>query len=224
MPRATKDAPVSKGALPDREVLLRFIADHPQKAYKREIAKAFGLKGEARVELKDLLRSLEEDGLVEKKRKSLVRPGALPPVAVLDITTRDADGELIARPAEWLDEDGVAPAVLVRQQSGTSRARGKVSMAGLGDRILAKIFPSGDRAGPAYTARVIKVIDKSHSATMGVFKSTPGGGGRILPIDKRGEEWWSTPITRAKPGMAIWWKSTLRGWAASALPAPRSTR
>ena len=69
------------GVIPPRDVLLRFIADHPEQASKREIAKAFGLKGEARVELKALLKSFEEDGFLEKRRKSLVRPGALPQTA-----------------------------------------------------------------------------------------------------------------------------------------------
>jgi ribonuclease R len=147
------------GVVPPREVLLRFIADHPDQASKREISKAFGLKGDARVELKDLLRDLEDEGLLQKSRKSLIRPGALPPVTVLDITTRDKDGELIGRPAEWSEENGVAPAVLIRQSSSNRGDRAKVPTAGLGDRIVAKIFPSKDRVGPAYTARVIKIID-----------------------------------------------------------------
>src|SRR6218665_3921795 len=89
---ATSGDSIIQGMLPPRDVILRFIADHPEKASKRELAKAFGLKGESRVELKDLLRSLEEEGLVQKNRKSLIRPGALPPVTVIDITTRDKDG------------------------------------------------------------------------------------------------------------------------------------
>jgi ribonuclease R len=187
--RAAKAAPaetqtIVHGEVPPREVLLRFIAENPQQASKREIAKAFGLKGEARVELKALLRSLEEDGLVEKKRKSLIRPGGLPPVTVLDITIRDIDGELIGRPAEWLDDDGVAPAVLIKQ-SAVAKAKGKVPVAGLGDRVLAKIFPAKERGGPAYTARIIKILDKRQDVVLGVFRSTPGGG-RLLPIYKRG--------------------------------------
>ncbi|OCP01235.1 MULTISPECIES: ribonuclease R [unclassified Ensifer] len=191
--RATKagpaptSEPIIHGAVPPRDVLMRFIAENPDRASKREIAKAFGLKGETRVELKALLKSLEVDGLVEKKRKSLVRPGALPPVTVLDITIRDVDGELIGRPAEWLDDDGVAPAVLIKQ-SAAGKAKGKVPVGGLGDRVLAKIFPAKERGGPAYTARIIKVLDKRKDAVLGVFRSTPGGGGRLMPIEKRGEE------------------------------------
>ncbi|MGN7878477.1 ribonuclease R [Sinorhizobium sp. Sb3] len=184
---APASEPIIHGAVPPRDVLMRFIAENPDRASKREIAKAFGLKGDTRVELKALLKSLEEDGLVEKKRKSLVRPGALPPVTVLDITIRDVDGELIGRPAEWLDDDGVAPAVLIKQ-SAVGKAKGKVPVGGLGDRVLAKIFPAKERGGPAYTARIIKVLDKRKDAVLGVFRATPGGGGRLMPIEKRGEE------------------------------------
>ncbi|MCL6706649.1 ribonuclease R [Pseudomonas sp. R2.Fl] len=179
---------IIQGQVPPRDVLLAFIADNPDRASKREIAKAFGLKGEARVELKDALRALEDDGLVQKDRKSLSRPGALPPVTVLDITTRDKDGELIGRPSEWNEELGAAPAVAIRQSS-SDRSKGKAPVGGLGDRVLAKIFPSKDRAGPAYTARIIKVIDKTRLSVLGVYKARVGSdGGRILPIDRRDDE------------------------------------
>ncbi len=172
------------GAVPPRDVLLEFIAENPDRASKREIAKAFGLKGEARVELKDLLRTLEDEGLLKKSRKSLSRPGALPPVTVLDITTRDKDGELIGRPAEWPDDQGAAPAVLIRQPS---ERKGKTPAAGLNDRVLAKIFANKDRSGPAYTARVIKIIDRRRGASLGVIRMMEDEA-RLMPIDRRGEE------------------------------------
>jgi len=178
---------IVQGAVPPREVLLEFIAENPDRASKREIAKAFGLKGETRVELKDLLRTLEEEGLLAKNRKSLSRPGALPPVTVLDITTRDKDGDLIGRPAEWDEELGVAPAVLIRQPS-EGRGKAKVPAAGLNDRVLAKIFPNKDRTGPAYTARIIKLIDRRANASLGVVKQLASGEIRLLPTDRRGEE------------------------------------
>lgn len=184
----TADRPaIIHGEVPSREVLLEFIADNPDRASKREIAKAFGLKGDQRVELKQALRALETDGLVEKDRKSLKRPGALPPVTVLDITMRDKDGELIGRPAEWNEELGVAPAVAIRQSSA-DRAKGKAPVGGIGDRVLAKIFASKQRAGPAYSARVIKLIDRHRDAVLGVVRLMPGGGARLMPIERRGEE------------------------------------
>ena len=176
------------GEVPSREILLEFIQDNPDRANKRDIAKAFGLKGDTRIELKAALRMLEEDGLLEKGRKSLTRPGALPPVTVLDITTRDVDGQLIGRPAEWLEENGVAPAVLIKQSSGSDRGKTKAPIGGIGDRVVAKIFPNKERGGPAYTARIIKVIDKRKNAGLGVYREMEDGKGRILPIDRRGIE------------------------------------
>ena len=184
--RVNESEGIIHGEVPPRDVLLKFIAEHPQQASKREIAKAFGLKGDSRVVLKALLKELEVDGMVQKNRKSLMRPGGLPPVTVLDITTRDKDGELIGRPAEWPEDQGAAPAVLIRQSSQDRGKKGPA--AGLNDRVLAKIFPSKDRSGPAYTARVIKIIDRRQGALIGVFKEQPGGGGRLMPVDRRGEE------------------------------------
>ncbi len=170
---------IQHGALPSREVILRFIADHPQKASKRELAKAFGLKGDSRVELKHLLRDLEQEGMLQKTRKSLIRPGALPPVTVLDITTRDKDGGLIGRPAEWSDEMGVAPAVSIRQSSSPAgrNGKGKAPVAGMGDRILAKIFAATDRGGPAYTARIIKILDKRRARCSASSRMRPVAAG-----------------------------------------------
>ncbi len=185
--KAKETGAIIHGEVPSREVLLQFITDNPDRASKREIAKAFGLKGDTRVELKQALRDLENDGLVNKTRKSLARPGALPPVTVLDITTRDKDGELIGRPAEWPEDAGAAPAVLIRQSS-SDRSKGKAPVGGLGDRVLAKIFANKDRSGPAYTARVIKVIDRQRGAVLGVLRMMGDGGARLMPIERRGEE------------------------------------
>lgn len=199
--KATNSSAIIHGEVPSREVLLQFITDNPDRASKREIAKAFGLKGDTRVELKQALRDLENDGLVNKTRKSLARPGALPPVTVLDITTRDKDGELIGRPAEWPEDAGAAPAVLIRQSS-SDRSKGKAPVGGLGDRVLAKIFANKDRSGPAYTARVIKVIDRQRGAVLGVLRMMGDGGARLMPIERRGEEMQvdATDIGEAKDG------------------------
>ncbi|MBW3098913.1 ribonuclease R [Pseudohoeflea coraliihabitans] len=203
--RGAGDGP-RRGELPDRETILRFISENPDQASKRDVAKAFGLKGDARVALKQMLRALEDEGLIERHRKLLTRPGALPAVTVLEITMRSPDGELIARPAEWPEEGGVAPAVTVRQSSDTgARGRGKgksaSAAAGLGDRVLARIFPAKSATGPAYAARVMKILDKRGGLQLGVLRETPEGG-RLMPIDRRGDEFQVAPgeIGEAKDG------------------------
>lgn len=185
--RSPGRADTQPGQLPDRETLIRFIAEHPNRSSKRDIAKAFSVRGDDRIALKQLLRELEDEGLLERRRKRLVRPGSLPPVTVLDITARDADGSLMARPSEWPDDGSVAPAVLIRQSQG-GRGRKRAPAAGVGDRVLARIQPSSSDTGPAHTGKVMKVLDRNRGATLGVFRTTPGDGGRVDPIDRRGKE------------------------------------
>ncbi|HKY87971.1 MAG TPA: ribonuclease R, partial [Pseudorhodoplanes sp.] len=92
-------------ALPSKEALLSFIRERSGKVGTREIVRAFGLKNAARAELKRMLRDLADTGAVETRRKKLHQPGALPPVTLADVTGRDQDGELIAVPAEWDEQE-----------------------------------------------------------------------------------------------------------------------
>lgn len=173
--------------LPDRETLIRFVAENPSRSSKRDIAKAFSVRGDDRIALKQLLRELEDEGLLERRRKRLARPGSLPPVTVLDITSRDADGALMARPSEWPEDGSAPPAVLIRQ-SQRGRGRKQPPAAGVGDRVLARIRPSESDTGPAHTGKVMKVLERNRGATLGVFRDMPGDGGRVDPIDRRGKE------------------------------------
>ncbi|MBO6636491.1 MAG: ribonuclease R [Roseitalea sp.] len=168
---------------PSREAIAAFIRDNPQKATKRDIARAFGLKGDARVALKHVLRELEEEGLVEKRGKRLAAPGSLPPVMVLEVTGRDADGGLIARPAEWDEERGAQPLVTI---SAPKKGRARIILPGVGDRVLTRI---GDQADDgSYAGRVIKRLEKRKSAILGVVRRTDKGGYRIEPTERKQSE------------------------------------
>ena len=165
---------------PSRDDILRYIADNPDRAGKREIAKAFSLKGEDRVWLKDLLRDLQEEGLLQKQRKRLVRAGTLPHVTVLDIFGRDSDGSLLGRPTEATDGNGEL-IVLIRASRGGP-------VAGIGDRVLAKTFPTDTASGPPYTARIMKVFERRREAVLGIFRTATDGTLRILPVERRQPE------------------------------------
>ena len=90
-----KAAPApSDGGLPSPEEIVRYVSGNPDRASKRDIARAFGIKGGDRIWLKDALRDLEDQGLIQGGRRSFARPGALPPVVALEIFGRDADGGL----------------------------------------------------------------------------------------------------------------------------------
>jgi ribonuclease R len=180
--RPAPDLP--QGERPTKDDLLRFVSENPDRSGKRDIARAFSLKGEDRVWLKDTLRELEDDGLLEKSRKRLIRAGALPHVVVLDIFSRDPNGGLLARPTERAGDDSEQnPLVAVKLSRG---AKGPVP--GVGDRVLAKIFPTDEPTGPAYTARVMKIFDKRKEAVLGVFRVAHDGTLQIEPVERRQPE------------------------------------
>ncbi|WP_054308739.1 ribonuclease R [Mesorhizobium sp. 1M-11] len=165
---------------PSRDEILRYIAENPDRSGKREIAKAFALRGDDRAWLKDLLRDLQDEGLLEKSRKRHIRPGALPHVTVLDVIGRDDEGGLLGRPAEQ-QGNGEPPLVSIRVSRGGP-------VAGIGDRVLAKTFPTDDPTGPAYTARIMKVFEKRKDAVLGVFRVMKDGTFRIEPVERRQPE------------------------------------
>ncbi len=172
--------------LPTKDELLAFIASQPGKVGTREIARAFGLKNQNRIALKRMLRELADEGKVESRRKKLHHAGALPQVTLADITGRDSDGELIATPTEW-DEDahGAPPKIRI----ASSRRLQPGETAGVGDRALLRVEETEDDEA-RYSGRVIKVIDKAKTRVLGIFRELPGGGGRLIAVDKkqRGKE------------------------------------
>ncbi|BCG94322.1 ribonuclease R [Mesorhizobium sp. 131-2-1] len=167
---------------PSRDEVLRYIAENPDRSGKREIAKAFALRGEDRIWLKDLLRDLQDEGLLTKERKRLTRAGALPHVSVLDIFGRDGDGVLLAQPSEYSGA-GSPPVVSIRVSRGSNGPT-----PGIGDRVLAKTFPTDDPSGPAYTGRVMKIFEKRSDAVLGVFRVLKDGTFRIEPVERRQPE------------------------------------
>jgi ribonuclease R len=168
-------------SFPDRDTLVAFIRANPVKFGTREIALEFGLKNADRAELKRMLRELADQGTIQKRGKKIQQPAALPPTVMVDITTRDRDGELIATPTEWDEvENGEPPKIRIhvprRPQPGTA--------AGVGDRALLRI-EAVEGEGAAYRGRVIKVIDHAKTRVLGIFRKLPDGGGRLVPVDKK---------------------------------------
>ncbi len=97
--------------LPSRTAILQWIAENPGLDTKRDIARAFGLKGADRIPLKALLKELQAEGQVEKKHRHFREAGSLPPVSVVEVIGPDAEGDLWARPLEW-EGAGEPPRVL----------------------------------------------------------------------------------------------------------------
>ncbi len=171
--------------LPSREDILGWIADNPARAGRRDVARAFGLKGAARAELGRLLREMEAEGALAPRHDRRREAGGLPPVAVLEVTGADDDGDLFARPlgrpgAE--PQDGVRIMVL---------PRGDGPALATGDRFLARITES---PGPdhSHVARPMRLIGAGPRRVLGIFRAGAEGG-TILPVDKGSDTVWRVP-------------------------------
>jgi len=167
---------------PDRDAIIAFVRASKSEVGTREIARAFGLKNADRVELKQILRTLADEGVLAKRGRKLHEAAALPPTLLADVSGRDSDGELLAAPAEWdVETQGTAPKIRIRlpryPKPGTA--------AGIGDRALLRIEPDSNDEAHAYIGRVIKIIDHAKSRVLGIFHALPGGGGRLVPVDKK---------------------------------------
>ena len=176
---AANEWPMKSTPLPSREELLAFIRERSGKVGTREIARAFGAKNADRATLKRMLKELAEQGQIDRHRKRLHHPGTLPPIVLAEVTGRDRDGEFLARPTEWDEDTHGAPPVI---RIVTPRRARPGEIAGVGDRALIRIERHGD---DETTGRVIKLLDRAKHRVLGIFRGLSGGGGRLVPIDKK---------------------------------------
>jgi ribonuclease R len=166
---------------PTKDEILDWIRNHPKETGKREIARAFDIKGGGRVELKRILRELEDEGHISRRKRRLGHAGHLPPVGVLIAGGPDRDGDIFARPANW-EQDGEPPQILYMPRKGDPAL-------GPGDRFLAKLHPIEAENGLTYEARLIKRLGAGQRRTLGIFRASPQGG-RVLPVDKKSDKEW----------------------------------
>lgn len=169
--------------VPSKPEILKWIAENPTLTAKRDIAKAFGIKGADRIDLKRVLKELAAEGHLEKRRKTYRDPDKLPPVSVLQVQPPSPDGDLFARPLEWHGE-GSEPVVLLVLRSSDPAL-------GAGDRILGRLTEVKDQPHH-YEGRLIRRIGTNPQRILGIFRKGAEGG-RIVPIDKGTDKEWTVP-------------------------------
>ncbi|WP_108483708.1 ribonuclease R [Oceaniglobus ichthyenteri] len=167
--------------IPTKTEILQWISDNPTLTAKRDIARAFGIKGAARIDLKRILKELEAEGQLQKRHKTYRNPESLPPVSVLSVLDPDQNGDLYAKPMEW-DGDGVPPRILMVLRDSDPAL-------GEGNRILARLTEVQGE-DHRYEARLIRRIGTNPLRVLGVFRAHSEGG-RILPIDKGSDREWT---------------------------------
>ncbi len=169
--------------LPSREEILAFIAESPGKVGKREISRAFNIKGAARIGLKRMLRDMAEAGEIEGRRRDLRRPGDLPSVTIIKVSGIDDDGELTATPLEWNEEWGAAPRITIAPPD--KRKKRSQPAPGIGDRVLARLSASTEP--DEFSARIIKILPSRQRTGIGIYRDRSDGGW-IIPVNRKARE------------------------------------
>ena len=179
-----------KPGLPSRKQIIEFIETSRQPAGKREIARAFGVKGQEKIALKALLRDMTDEGLVDlAPGRAFHKMGGVPRVTVLKIVEIDGN-QPIAIPERW-EAEGIPPPKLRVIE------KGKRGALGVGDRILART----EEAGRGWLAHLMKRLGKASEQMLGVVERSDNGRHWLKSVDKKAR--YDTPISDlggAKPG------------------------
>ncbi|HEV8407840.1 MAG TPA: VacB/RNase II family 3'-5' exoribonuclease [Sphingomicrobium sp.] len=158
--------------LPSRKQILDFISTSDQPAGKREIARAFGLRGEAKIALKRLLNDMADEGLIETGRaRAFNKTGGVPRVTVLRIIEADDSGHVYGQPEHW---EANTPPPKVRIIEGKRQG-----VLGIGDRVLARTEERGER----YVAHPLKKLAQKQELVLGVLR-------------QEGTRFWLTPVEK----------------------------
>lgn len=176
--------------MPTASQVLDFIQSSSIPAGKREIAKAFGLKGQEKIKLKALLRDMAEEGLIDGSKSAFHRMGGVPKVTTLKIVAIE-DGDLIAEPDNWDPEaPGNAPRLIVREPKVARNAKSAKRPPALkrGDRILART----EETDAGWVAIPMKKLPARTEGLMGVVEIDKTGKAWLAPVDKRVRQ--SSPI------------------------------
>ncbi|HZQ01844.1 MAG TPA: ribonuclease R [Reyranella sp.] len=193
---------MAKGRVPTRDELLAFIKESATPVGKREIARAFHIKGDQRIELKQLLRDLRDSGEIAADRaKTFKDPKALTDITVLEITKVDGDGHLLAVPRRH-DEESDGPPPRIEIAAHGNRGPGPA----VGDRVLASLKRRGKTT---YEARIIRRLGSGPKKILGLYEEPEGkhGLGRVTPTDRKlRREFQVRPADKngALPGDIVW--------------------
>jgi ribonuclease R len=173
--------------MPTPQQVLAFIQSSDIPAGKREIAKAFGLKGQEKIKLKALLKDMAEDGLIDGRKSAYHRMGGVPKVTTLRIVDVD-EGDLIAEPDNWDPEaPGKPPRLTIREPRPRPGVKRPPALK-RGDRVLART----EETERGWVAHVMKKLPARTEGLMGIVEIDKTGKAWLAPVDKRVRQ--STPI------------------------------
>lgn len=197
MPHSKNPSPLKKqNPFPSKEDILSFLkTSQTPKISKREIARAFNIKGMRRVKLKTLLQKMTQEGLLTKDKGQALRPqGILPAFCTVDIVALTPEGFPIGRALQEEEVEVFSPVYFLNPMP-------KGDNLAIGDRILARLEKEEDSEN--YKGFLIRPIEHPKKEIIAIYRHSPKIGDYVVPTNLKFDE--SYPVDKkfthsAKPG------------------------
>ncbi len=160
-------------SLPSMSELTEYLNAQSNGVTKRDIARAFRVKGDDRTALRRMLKELKDSGAIARddisKSYRMLVAGKLPERCRIEITGQDSMGDLLARPFEWHADEAMPQIVIVKNKINPP--------AGIGDIVQAKVKYIGNRL---YEGEVIRLLTHGDNQMVGVYENN-----RVFSVDRR---------------------------------------
>jgi len=168
----------TKQSFPTKAQLLDFIEAQQRPISKRDIARAFQIKGSERIPIKAMLKDLVSEGALTHEDGSYHKH-IKQELTLVEIYDVDDHGEFVAKPVKW-EGKGQKPEIYIFAPKGPHGR--KVAGLSVGDRALVSLQRI-DRG--SFEGRLVRKVEKRiEEQIIGEFFATKLGGW-VEPTDRR---------------------------------------
>ena len=161
----------NKDVIPTMEDVLSYLKQQSKPLTKRDVAKAFHIKGNNRIYLKKILKELKEKNEIAGGtggRRIDVRD-SLPERVVVEVTGIDSMGDLIARPLEWT-MDRPLPQIIITKDTLSPPT-------GIGDVVQILTRKTGHSS---YEGSTLRRVTSGENQMVGIYED-----GEVVSVDRR---------------------------------------
>ncbi len=161
--------------------ILDYIRNSSAPQTKREIARAFNIKGgENRVALKQILKALKNEGAVTKQPGGGYSiPEGLPGVTTVEVIDISVDGDIVAKPTDWNSKlQGDTPRIEIMPDK--KHFPNMIE----GSRALVRLERASETM---YEAHIIKPLDNERGRVLGQIRYNKHGP-VLVPTDKKSRD------------------------------------
>ncbi len=156
---------------PSMEDVLEYLKAQSTPVTKRDVARAFHIKGNDRIHLKKILKDLKEKNEIQggSGGRKIGLTDALPERVVVEITGLDSMGDLLARPLEWPADKPMPQITIIADKL--------IPPAGVGDVVQVSVKPVGNKL---YEGATLRRMTAGENHMVGIYED-----GYVHSVDRR---------------------------------------